>query len=113
MLVNNIIVSSILSCKEKDNMSTLKQSLLLIESEVHLNLEPKPLKQETVKIRLECPRCCWIFETSPPDRKHPNFTYNKQEANNTVSSIIEEPRICRNPKCKKHFTLYWYNKANP
>ncbi len=76
--------------------------------------EPNQLgltKQEILKVTLECPRCCWIFEAKKPDNQHPNFTYNKQDAYNAKGSIIEEPRVCRNPKCKKQFTIYWHKTA--
>jgi uncharacterized C2H2 Zn-finger protein len=67
-------------------------------------------KQENAKVVLECPRCCWIFEPKKPDRQHPNCSFNKPQTNKANDAIIEEPRVCRNPKCKKQFTIYWCNQ---
>jgi hypothetical protein len=90
-----------------------KRPLLVLEPQT-ISGKPSQIdlaKQETVKVRLECPRCCWIFEVPKPDNKHPNCTYNKQETTQANGSIIEESRVCRNPKCKKQFTIYWHKKS--
>jgi uncharacterized C2H2 Zn-finger protein len=73
----------------------------------------EPSKPEITKVVLECPRCCWIFEAERPDTQHSNCSFNKPEDSKIKSGIIEEPRVCRNPKCKKQFTLYWYRTAKP
>ncbi len=94
-----------------------KNSLVLVESQkpvLLVNPKSSPLglaKQEIVKVKLECPRCCWIFEAEKPDNQHPNCTFNKLETIKAKGSVIEEPRVCRNPKCKKQFAIYWYKTA--
>ncbi len=64
---------------------------------------------EVGKVVLECPRCCWIFEAKSPDRHNLACHFSKPEA--AGAAVIEEPRVCRNPKCKKHFSLYWQPSA--
>jgi len=68
----------------------------------------EPYKPENNRVVLECPRCCWIFEPKKPNRQHTNCSFNKPQTNKTNDTVIEEPRVCRNPKCKKQFTIYWY-----
>jgi rubredoxin len=60
------------------------------------------------KIRLECPNCHWIFEVKIPDKRHPVASLEKPQKGKTVGDIIEENLVCRNPKCKKPFTIYWF-----
>lgn len=88
-------------------LTSQRQSVLLHAETIML----EPSKLEIAKVVLECPRCCWIFEVGRPDKLHPDCSFNKPETSKTESSIIEEPRVCRNPKCKKQFTIYWYGKT--
>jgi hypothetical protein len=85
-------------------------SLLLLNAQA-LVLTPNKQVGRDRKVVLECPRCCWIFEAKKPDSRHPNCTFSKPEAGKVHDDVIEEPRVCRNPKCKKQFTLYWYKPA--
>jgi hypothetical protein len=115
-------VLDVVTQEERSAKMTENKIVLLTSENTSLRvIKPQPTyssfpkkeltEKEAIKAKLECPRCYWIFEVPPPDNKHPNSTYNKQEASNTLSSIIEEKRVCRNPKCKKPFTIYWHKRA--
>jgi hypothetical protein len=64
------------------------------------------------KLTLECPYCHWIFEANPPDKVHSAFSFEKPLKGSFHGEIIEQNHVCRNPKCKKSFTIYWYSPLN-
>lgn len=84
-----------------------------------LTLNPEPDRPKPAQTRkpgkqivLECPRCCWIIRLEKLDNRHPRCALSKPERTTTKGDVIEEPRVCRNPRCKKQFTLYWYKQTN-
>ena len=60
------------------------------------------------KLTLECPYCNWIFEAAPPDNMHSAYSFEKPLRSSFYGDVIEQDLVCRNPKCKKAFTVYWY-----
>jgi|AGTN01.3.fsa_nt_gi hypothetical protein len=96
-----------MSSSKTVNLSTQMQPLSLNTPTVALT--PSNPRRAAGKVVLECPRCCWIFEVQSPDRRHPACAFSKPDA--AGAAVIEEPRVCRNPKCKKHFSLYWHKPA--
>ena len=87
-------------------INTHEQALPLLSASA-IELKPNKPKKAAKKIRLECPRCFWIFEVQAPDERHTICTFAKPEKRD----LTEEPRVCRNPKCKKQFALYWHKPA--
>jgi len=60
-------------------------------------------------VRLECPSCHWMFKAAPPDNQH-TFASTKEPAKNKINSdTIKKDQHCRNPKCQKQFSVYWYD----
>lgn len=62
----------------------------------------------TSRIILECPSCHWMFEAEPPDKKHSAYSFQKPQEGRFIGDLITQNRICRNPKCKKTITIYWF-----
>ncbi len=91
-------------------LATHNSSLLLLNAETTV-LTPHKSSGRDKKVVLECPRCCWIFEATKPDKQHPHCAFTKPETSKVKGKIIEEPHICRNPRCKKQFNLYWHKPA--
>ena len=60
------------------------------------------------KVVLECPRCHWIFEAERPDGLHPTSSFEKPQKSSVKSDVIDKNHVCRNPKCKNAFTIYWF-----
>ena len=60
------------------------------------------------KLTLECPYCNWIFEAAPPDKIHSAYSFEKPLRSSFHGDVVEQDLVCRNPKCKKAFTVYWY-----
>jgi hypothetical protein len=60
------------------------------------------------ELTLECPYCNWIFKAAPPDKIHSAFSYEKPFRGSFYGKVIEQNFVCRNPKCQKAFTVYWY-----
>jgi hypothetical protein len=60
------------------------------------------------KLTLECPYCYWIFEATPPDKIHSAYSFEKPLRHSFYGEVIEQNLVCRNPKCKKTITVYWY-----
>ena len=60
------------------------------------------------QVTLECPSCHWVFEAKVPDKRHSVASLEEPQKNKIIGDIIEENRVCRNPKCKKSFTIYWF-----
>jgi hypothetical protein len=99
--------------RESALLTHQRQPLLLSAEAIVLepNKPENQSEQERVgKVVLECPRCCWIFEVKRPDSRHPDCSFNKPETSK-IRGLVEEPRVCRNPKCKKQFTIYWHKTA--
>ena len=61
------------------------------------------------KLNLECPYCYWIFEALPPDKIHFAYSYEKPLRHSFYGKVIEQNLVCRNPKCRKSITVYWYS----
>jgi hypothetical protein len=64
------------------------------------------------KLVLECPYCHWIFEANPPDKVRSAFSFEKPLKGSFYGEVIEQSHVCRNPKCRKSFTIYWYSPLN-
>jgi hypothetical protein len=60
------------------------------------------------KVKLECPRCYWMFDAERPNGLHPLASLSKPMENSFDGSVIEELHDCRNPKCRKTFSIYWF-----
>ena len=90
--------------------TALNTPLLLLKEEI-IALEQSQPEKYGKKVVLECPRCCWIFEVQRPDKLHSDCTFNKPETTKLGGEVITQPRVCRNPKCKKQFTIYWHKPA--
>ena len=60
------------------------------------------------KIKLECPRCHWIFEVTPPDSKQLVCSLEKPQKDKILKDVKEINRVCRNQKCKELITIYSY-----
>ena len=58
------------------------------------------------KVMLECPQCHWIFEVKSPDILLSTASVSKPQTSYTDGKVIEVAHICRNPKCKKKFSIY-------
>ena len=61
------------------------------------------------QMTLECPFCNWIYEGKKPDISHPVFSIGKPKDSDVVSDVIEEKWVCRNPRCKREFSVYWFD----
>lgn len=96
--------------EELVSITSQNQPVQFLQSEASLLKPHQPARPKELVV-LECPRCCWIFRVEKPDSQHPNCAFNKPDQIKTKGNLVEEPRVCRNPKCKKHFTLYWYKQA--
>ena len=60
------------------------------------------------KAALECPACHWVFEAERPDSRYPVASLEKPRKGDIIGDIKEENYVCRNPRCKKAFTVYWF-----
>jgi hypothetical protein len=68
------------------------------------------VKMVNPKAVLECPSCHWIFEVQAPDSLHPSAALEKPLNVGIVGDVLfSEGHVCRNPRCKKQFTIYWYD----
>lgn len=61
-----------------------------------------------VKVVLECPKCHWMFEAERPDGLRLTSSFEKPEKGSVEGDVIEQNYVCRNPKCKNAFTVYWF-----
>jgi hypothetical protein len=61
-----------------------------------------------VKVVLECPRCHWMFEAERPDGLHLTSSFEKPQKSSVEGDVIEQNYVCRNPKCKNAFIVYWF-----
>ena len=64
---------------------------------IQLNLET---------VTMECPKCNWIFKVQKPDSEHTSYSFVKPK-DVLGKIVISVQKVCRNPKCKHTFTLYW------
>jgi len=64
------------------------------------------------KLLLRCPHCNWPFEVNPPDSFHAAYSYEKPLKGSFYGEVIQQNLVCRNPKCKKVITIYWYTPMN-
>jgi len=64
------------------------------------------------KLILECPYCHWTFEANPPDKVHSAYSFEKPLKSSFYGEVIKQKFVCRNPKCKKPITIYWYSPLN-
>jgi hypothetical protein len=60
-----------------------------------------------IKAALECPSCHWMFEAEAPDSLHPCASLEKP-AVGVEGDVVSKKHVCRNPRCKKQFTIYWF-----
>lgn len=66
------------------------------------------LKMPPKKIILHCPYCGWRFETSRPDDFHKYGSVSRPKESEVIEDIEETVQDCRNPKCLKPITVYWF-----
>ena len=59
------------------------------------------------KVRFECPKCHWIMRSQKPDDNHPIPSVAKPNANRVDHKVMIQNCICRNPRCKEAFVVYW------
>jgi len=64
------------------------------------------------KLALECPYCHWFFKASAPDKIHSAYSFEKPLRGSFYGEVIKQNLVCRNPKCKKSITIYWYAPLN-
>ncbi|MGD0645218.1 MAG: hypothetical protein ABSA75_09960 [Candidatus Bathyarchaeia archaeon] len=59
---------------------------------------------------LKCPYCSYTFVPQPPesDRWHSEFSLEKPLMSSSYGDVLEQKIACKNPGCKKAFTIYWY-----
>jgi len=62
----------------------------------------------TSRVNLECPNCQSKFEARLPDRLHSAYSFEKPQEGRFTGSVITQNLVCRNPKCRKPITIYWY-----
>ena len=62
----------------------------------------------TSRVNLECPNCQSKFEARQPDRLHSACAFEKPQKGRFTGRVITQKLICRNPKCRKPITVYWY-----
>lgn len=60
------------------------------------------------KLALECPYCHGVFEAVPPDKIRVAYSFDKPLKSSFYGEVIEQDVVCRNPKCRKEFKIYWY-----
>jgi rubredoxin len=77
-----------------------------------MNTNSETLADDTsarkVMVVLECPKCHWIFKTERPDDLHPTSSFEKPQSRSVISDVIKKNHVCRNPKCKNAFLIYWF-----
>lgn len=61
------------------------------------------------KVTLECPNCHWVFEAAITDKHHSFASVEKPPKDKITGDVITENLVCRNPKCQKQFTIYWFD----
>ena len=64
------------------------------------------------KLLLRCPYCDWPFEVNPPDKLHFAYSFEKPSRGSFYGEVTEQNLVCRNSKCKKPLTIYWYAPMN-
>jgi hypothetical protein len=63
------------------------------------------------KVVLECPRCHWMFEAERPDGLH-STSFEKPQKRIVEGNVVEQKYVCRNPKCKNAFIVYWFEPTD-
>lgn len=64
------------------------------------------------EVTLECPNCHWIFKAKGPDRRHSVASLEEPQKSKVAGDVLEENHVCRNPKCKEAFTVYWFEPVH-
>ena len=60
--------------------------------------------------KLNCPNCKQRLIATRPDSSHPYWSYDKPQETDVNGEILEQVYECKNPDCKKTFTVYWYDE---
>ena len=60
----------------------------------------------------KCPFCGWVFLAEKGDRAHPYCSIEKPIESNVKGDLITKLYDCRNPKCSRRITAYYY-QAKP
>ncbi len=55
-----------------------------------------------------CPYCGHPFEAHAPDSWHSEYSYEEPPISNVRGELKKREFTCKNPKCNKQITLYWY-----
>jgi hypothetical protein len=45
----------------------------------------------------------------PPDEVHAAYSFDKPLKGSFYGEVVEKKLVCRNPKCRKQFKIYWYS----
>jgi hypothetical protein len=64
------------------------------------------------KVAFECPSCHWIVRSEVPDGKHPFPSVVKPGEGSFVGDVLVQNFVCRNPRCKEHFVVYWFESKD-
>lgn len=67
---------------------------------------------KAIIILKKCPFCNWTFLAEKGDRLHPYSSTEKPKETCVKGDVIMKLYDCRNPKCLKPITVYYY-KAKP
>jgi hypothetical protein len=57
----------------------------------------------------KCPFCNWTLLAERGDRMHPHCSTEKPKETVVERDVITKLYSCRNPKCLKPITVYYYN----
>jgi hypothetical protein len=66
------------------------------------------MSMNVTKRVLECPFCYEILEVEAPDALHSAYSSVKPIARIYQNDIVEKKYTCPNAKCRRTFTIYWY-----
>jgi hypothetical protein len=61
-----------------------------------------------LQLTLKCPYCNHDFNVSPPDSWHSEHSFDEPMMSNVHGEIKKQKIVCRNTKCGKTITIYWF-----
>jgi len=50
-----------------------------------------------------------MFKAEAPDKRHSFASTKVPQKSKIVDDTIEEDQRCRNPRCQKRFSIYWFD----
>jgi hypothetical protein len=57
---------------------------------------------------LRCPYCNHASEAMPPDSMRSAYSFEIPVTSGLHGQVKKEETECKNPKCRKLITIYWY-----